>query len=119
MRAPPSARIDAVAAPSPDAEPVTIAFKASFDIASSFCLKPPRRRTLRLAYRAEKPAQISLELHCAELGIPQAAVARLICPHRRSPCGERLSGPWLFPIIPCKNKVHAKAPDGFTQVPII
>src|SRR4051812_42115062 len=38
MRAPPLARMDAVAAPRPEAEPVTIAHKPSFDIrVSSWC----------------------------------------------------------------------------------
>src|SRR6476469_3214376 len=37
MRAPPFARMAAVAAPRPDAEPVTIAHKPSFDIGISFC----------------------------------------------------------------------------------
>src|SRR4051794_6810811 len=38
MRAPPLASRAAVAAPRPDADPVTIAHKPSFDIRVSFCL---------------------------------------------------------------------------------
>src|SRR5262249_24170540 len=37
MRAPPLAKMPAVAAPRPDAEPVTITHKPSFDIVSSCC----------------------------------------------------------------------------------
>src|SRR4029078_6490244 len=37
MRAPPLARMAAVAAPRPEAEPVTIAHNPSFDIRISFC----------------------------------------------------------------------------------
>src|ERR1700709_2082854 len=37
MRAPPLAKIEAVAAPRPEAEPVTIAHKPSFDIRISSC----------------------------------------------------------------------------------
>src|SRR5215475_15216021 len=45
MRPPPLARIAAVAAPSPDAEPVTIAHKPSFDIAVSSPVSYPRSIT--------------------------------------------------------------------------
>src|SRR5882757_4008340 len=49
MRAPPLARIAAVAAPRPDAEPVTIAHRPSFDIGiSSRCLnRSPCARSYR------------------------------------------------------------------------
>src|SRR6478609_1073486 len=61
MRAPPLARMAAVAAPRPDAEPVTIAHKPSFDIRfSSSCFETLFERpiALRLAYRAAKSLQI-------------------------------------------------------------
>src|SRR6185436_988486 len=47
MRAPPLARMAAVAAPRPEAEPVTIAHKPSFDIRISFCCFLAGFRTAR------------------------------------------------------------------------
>src|SRR5450755_2526326 len=59
MRAPPLARMAAVAAPRPDAEPVTIAHKPSFDIRiSSCCFSLTRPEARDLAYRAGKRLQI-------------------------------------------------------------
>src|SRR5258707_15190414 len=57
MRAPPFARIAAVAAPSPDAEPVTIAHKPSADIAFP-CCDFGQAIGAELPYRARKYLQI-------------------------------------------------------------
>src|SRR6266404_235355 len=54
MRAPPLASMAAVAAPRPDAEPVTIAHKPSFDIRISSCELAARDAP----YRAPKCLQI-------------------------------------------------------------
>jgi hypothetical protein len=62
------ARIAAVAAPRPDAEPVTIAHKPSLDICISFyCFKTLFEPAIawRLPYRAAKSLQIH-EIRCAE-----------------------------------------------------
>src|SRR5215475_2614498 len=64
MRAPASARNPAVAAPRPDAEPVTIAHKPSFDIVSSFCLEFIPRLAI---YHTGPPEG---KLRCAEIGFP-------------------------------------------------
>src|SRR5258707_7187041 len=66
MRAPPLARIAAVAAPRPDAEPVTIAHKPSLDICISFyCFETLFEPAMRLPYRAAKSLQIH-EIRCTE-----------------------------------------------------
>src|SRR5258708_372199 len=58
MRAPPLARMAAVAAPKPDADPVTIAHKPSFDIRiSSNCFELNFARG-GIPYRAAKSLQI-------------------------------------------------------------
>jgi hypothetical protein len=51
---PPLARMEAVAAPSPEADPVTIAYKPSLDIVSSCCFEPQFRR---LAYHIAQQSQ--------------------------------------------------------------
>src|SRR3954467_11054449 len=56
MRVPPLARMAAVAAPRPEAEPVTIAHKPSFDIRISSCcfwlgFEPPVGRGLTISCR--------------------------------------------------------------------
>src|SRR5258707_7396868 len=58
MRAPPLARMAAVAAPRPDADPVTITHNPSFDIRISSCDFRPTRRHGDLPYRAIKCLQI-------------------------------------------------------------
>src|SRR5437879_3816667 len=69
MRAPPFARMAAVAAPRPEAEPVTIAHKPSFDIRISSCcfwlgFEPPVGRGPY--HIALKSARKSEEIRCAE-----------------------------------------------------
>src|ERR1700761_3589458 len=61
MRAPPLARIPAVAAPRPDAEPVTITHKPSLDI-GFLLLFEPQNPAAALPYR-----WTDAKLHCAEL----------------------------------------------------
>src|SRR6201999_1516895 len=61
MRAPPFARIPAVAAPRPDAEPVTITHKPSLDIRFLLSFEPQSR--VALYHTARRNAK----LHCAEL----------------------------------------------------
>src|SRR4029077_16934527 len=58
MRAPPLASIAAVAAPKPDAEPVTIAHKPSFDIRISSCCFELNFARGGIPYRAAKSLQI-------------------------------------------------------------
>src|SRR6266566_1465415 len=68
MRAPPLARMAAVAAPRPDAEPVTIAHKPSFDIRiSSYCLEPTRCCSVALYHIAQPGGCKSDKLRYAEL----------------------------------------------------
>src|ERR1700676_5313944 len=106
MRAPPLARMAAVAAPRPDAEPVTIAHKPSPDIRISFfVLAKPATAIYHIV--AEKACK-SAKLRLPELTIPPAGAA---CRARREPCGHRrLSWQWLFPIMRCTTKT---APDHF------
>src|SRR5215813_8240166 len=89
MRAPPLARIPDVAAPRPDAEPVTITQKPSFDIRFLLLLEP-RNPFAALPYR---PAKRETPLRGIEACQPRKA--------GRHPC---LSGGWLFPIMRCKKK---------------
>src|SRR5580704_5544954 len=96
-RAPPLARIAAVAAPRPDAEPVTIAHIPSFDIAFPHIDLEPHVVT---ASHHIVPANAckSAKLRRPEL-MPAAGAACGAC---RRPCGHRrLSGRWLFLIIGC------------------
>src|SRR5882724_4975601 len=86
MRAPLLARIAAVAAPRPDAEPVTIAHNPSFDIGIS---SDDFSKIAGLPYRTVKRPQIR-----------NASSCRL----RRGPCGDRcLYWPRLFLIISRKK----------------
>src|SRR5437016_2578578 len=62
MRAPPLASMAAVAAPRPDAEPVTIAHKPSFDIRISSCGWPVERHHIVPQNACKSP-----KLRCAEL----------------------------------------------------
>src|SRR5664280_496003 len=120
MRAPPLARIAALAAPRPDAEPVTIAHKPSPDIRISFLCswqivflaKPLFAAIYHIARgNACKPAK----LRCAEL-MPaplHVTLASLLqggsCCPCREPCGhQRLSWLWLFLIMRCKKTPHPK-----------
>ena len=71
MRAPPLARMAAVAAPRPDAEPVTIAHKPSFDIAfPRLVLADPFAAIYHTCRNACKPPK----LRCAELIFRQATL---------------------------------------------
>src|SRR5258705_5717009 len=70
MRAPPLASMAAVPAPRPDAEPVTIAHKPSFDIRISSCDLEPAVETHHIV---PQNACKSAKLRCAEL-MPAAAV---------------------------------------------
>src|SRR6202011_5515945 len=96
MRAPPFARMAAVAAPKPDADPVTIAHKPSFDIRISSCCFELNRSRGAIPYRATKYLQIA-KLRCAEFILclmdfmppPQAAlrtalVTAMAFPHHRA-----------------------------------
>src|SRR6202035_4774507 len=118
MRAPSLARMAAVAAPRPDAEPVTIAHKPSFDIRISpdCCSAWPANDAIYHIVR--KNACKSAKLRCAEFSIPARSAA---CRPRRAPCGHRrLSWQWLFLIMRCKKrprpKPEAKSPDGMRAV---
>src|ERR1700759_2132249 len=62
MRAPPLARIPDVAAPRPDAEPVTITHKPSLDIPFPLVVL-----SLEIRSRLYHTAQRNAKLHCAEL----------------------------------------------------
>src|ERR1700712_1292737 len=73
MRAPPSARMAAVAAPRPDAEPVTIAHKPSFDIRISPWLIE-RRSSPALFSELRNPCK-SAKLRRAELILAAPPVA--------------------------------------------
>src|SRR5271166_1959395 len=105
MRAPPWARMVAVAAPSPDAEPVTIAYKPSFDIVSSCCPEAaallPRWSTIsRGETRANSP-----KLHCAELEFPQAPDT---LPHMsvpQAPLRRALVRTMAFPHHPVQERI--------------
>ena len=69
MRAPPLASMAAVAAPRPDAEPVTIAHKPSFDIRISSCDLEPAVETQHIV---PQNACKSPKLRCAELMLAAA-----------------------------------------------
>src|SRR5665811_1244690 len=112
MRAPPLARMAAVAAPRPDAEPVTTAHKPSFDIRiSSYCLFANPLLTAIYHIVQAKPCK-SAKLRCAEL-VP-AGGHPASCHFRRAPCCDRrLSWRWLFLIMRCKKRPHPMlGPDG-------
>src|SRR2546430_1305748 len=97
MRAPPLASMAAVAAPRPDAEPVTIAHKPSFDIRISSCGWPVERHHIVPQNACKSP-----KLRCAELMMAAAApfmsALQGTCGHRR------LSRQWLFTIMRCKKR---------------
>src|SRR5581483_10877752 len=93
MRAPPLARIPAVAAPRPDAEPVTITHKPSLDIRFLLLFEPVEGRCA-LPYRRAKR---ETPLRGIEACQPRKA--------GRHPC---LSGGWLFPIMPCKKEPNSR-----------
>src|SRR5450432_1094344 len=94
----------AVAAPRPDAEPVTIAYKPSFDIDFLTCFRASPSEVRDLPYQAA-----DAKLRYAEL-MKRRPVA---CPSNRPPCGQRLSSLWLFPIIERKKKSHQdRIPSG-------
>src|ERR1700719_3111891 len=106
MRAPSFARMAAVAAPRPEAEPVTIAHKPSFDIRISpdCCSCWPANAAIYHIVR--KNACKSAKLRCAELSIPADGAS---CRPRRAPCGHRrLSWQWLFLIMRCKKRPRPK-----------
>src|SRR6266478_957680 len=85
MRAPPLARMAAVAAPRPDADPVTIAHKPSFDIRIS----PYGFRDRYGGYHiVQANACKSAMFRCAELILPAALlhVALAGCPAETGAC---------------------------------
>src|SRR5579862_2015030 len=97
MRAPPLARIAAVAAPRPDAEPVTIAHKPSFDIRVSSCCFELNSARGGIPYRAAKSLSNPRSFRWTEFGHrlmslmppPQAAlraalVTAMAFPHHRA-----------------------------------
>src|SRR5215813_1138530 len=92
MRAPPLARIPDVAAPRPDAEPVTITHKPSFDIRFLLLFEPCLSRLNPLRAVPYRPAKRETPLRGIEACQPRKV--------GRHPC---LSGGWLFPIMRCKN----------------
>src|SRR3954449_11900984 len=98
MRARPCARMAAVAAPRPDAEPVTIAHKPSPDIALPSCDFGQAVRA-GLPYRARKCLQVA---KTPLRGILHAALAGRPGGH------QRLSWLWLFLIIQLQAKPHPK-----------
>src|SRR6202035_2121890 len=112
MRAPPLARMAAVAAPRPDAEPVTIAHKPSADISIPhlFLAKP----AVAIYHIAPRNACKSTKLRLPELLIPPHRDA---CRRRRGARGhQRLSWRWLFLIMRCKKRPQpmawARSPGG-------
>src|SRR5450631_3658582 len=114
MRAPPLARMAAVAAPRPDAEPVTIAHKPSFDIRISslvFWAKAAVRR--HRAYRAAKRQQTGYSplrgisagaaawRHCRGAARTSALVMAVAFPHH--PVQEKTAPSRLGPNGPARR----------------
>src|SRR5882762_9107186 len=99
MRAPPLARMAEVAAPRPDAEPVTIAHKPSFDIRFPFVVLSRTISRWHTISRGEIPANP----RSPRCGI-RTSPGETSCRHRKRPCGQRLSRLWLFRIIKRKKK---------------
>src|SRR6478735_7197920 len=99
MRAPPLASMAAVAAPSPDAEPVTIAHKPSFDIRISSCdwNWPFETHHIVPQNTCKSPKTPLRGINAGGVRSLHVAVAGGTCGHRR------LSGQWLFPIMQCKK----------------
>src|SRR5947207_618538 len=107
MRAPPLARMRAVAAPRPEAEPVTIAHKPSFDIAiSSFGFKPTG---CALPYRAAQRLQIG---ESPLRGISNSTAIGCIPPLQG---GLRRSALVMTVAFPHHRAQEKKAPDGFAR----
>src|ERR1700761_81637 len=115
MRPPPLAKIAAVAAPRPEAEPVTIAKNPSFDIPDFLFLlltgRWPARagrtisRGVLSANRAKSVARNYSSTHRYLWPCP--------CLTGRPPCGHRrLSWHWLFPIIGRKKRPRIEPPQG-------
>src|ERR1700744_4052622 len=107
MRPPPLAKIAAVAAPRPEAEPVTIAKNPSFDIPDFLFLLLTGRwpaRAGRTISRGVLPAN-----RAKPVARNYSSTHRYLwprpCLRGRPPCGHRrLSWHWLFPIIGRKKR---------------
>src|SRR5580704_13800295 len=110
MRAPSLARMAAVAAPRPEAEPVTIAHKPSFDIRIPFLdFSFPLSRAIY--HIARRNACKSAKLRCAEFAWRPFSSYRPC----RGTCGlRRLSWQWLFLIMRCKKRPHPE-PGGSVE----
>src|SRR5690349_13449744 len=103
MRPPPLARIAAVAAPRPDAEPVTIAHTPSFDIAVSSPASDLRSISIPCGWMAAN----FLENLAARKTILRSA--ELAATRRMPPCSaRRLSGDALFLIMHCQEQDRAR-----------
>src|ERR1700727_2492009 len=103
MRPPPFAKIAAVAAPRPEAEPVTIAKNPSFDIPFPLLALD---RPLACA-----GAGTTISRGALPANPPNSAAGnyssppRYLCRHGRPPCRHRrLSWHWLLPIIGRKKR---------------
>src|SRR5260370_18339914 len=100
MRAPPLASMAAVAAPSPDAEPVTIAHKPSFDIRISSCDWSWSFETHHIV-----PQNTCKSPKTPLRGINAGGRPLPSCRHCRGTRGHRrLSWQWLFPIMRGKKR---------------
>src|SRR6201996_9307485 len=119
MRPPPLAKIAAVAAPRPEAEPVTIAKNPSFDIPDFlFLLLTGRlpagvgRSIPRGALPANRPKSVARNYSSTHRHL-----CRRPCLRGRPPCGHRrLSWHWLFPIIGRKKR-RASSPATAADAP--
>src|ERR1700709_474557 len=108
MRAPPLARMAAVAAPRPDAEPVTIAHKPSLDIGISLIVLKWAFSRGGIAYRAVKSLQIRETPLC---GIDPFASrpCRVLMPPSQAALRTALVRPMAFAHHKAQEKTHPKA----------
>ncbi len=106
MRAPSLARMAAVAAPRPDAEPVTIAQKPSLAIAFPlFDFEQPRCGRGAVYHIAQPIARKSNKLHCAEL---MQSRPTLMSGSQVALRNRRLSRHRLLPIMRRKKRRHTR-----------
>src|SRR5260370_32990036 len=111
MRAPPLASMAAVAAPSPDAEPVTIAHKPSFDIRISSCDWSWSFETHHIVPQntCKSPKTPLRGINAGGRPLPSSRHFRGTRGHRR------LAWQWLFPILRGKKQRSRLRPDPKNQ----
>src|SRR3984893_12366866 len=113
MRAPPLARMADVAAPRPDAEPVTVTHKPSFDIrVSSYRFRAPGGAPS--SYRAGKTHANPPNLRCAELIIPRLP---FMSPLQAALRRQALVMAMAFPHHPVQEKQEKIASDAGAEWP--